>query len=243
MARADQFRASDITVWGVTALSVWAVAVLGANVSALVPPSVYAALHASRIEGSTLNQLRSSVAALEDEAARLKRDNSQLLQRFSLSEDATSAVTQRVGALEASLPKLVESQFAEVQKLDNTPTGSIGPKPLAAEANVKLTPVPVQAEQTAAPIADGSSIGAALGFPVAEENAEAQWQQLLASVGTMLIGLSPVLGDADGSDSRQLIVGPLADKSSAAELCGRLDKQGVPCQPVPFAGEPVQRLN
>ena len=66
MKAADQFRSADVTKWGITALVVWGVAVLGANLSGLVPPGMLAALHASRIEGATMNQLRAQVAALQD---------------------------------------------------------------------------------------------------------------------------------------------------------------------------------
>lgn len=246
-------------MWGIVALSIWAVAVLGANLSALVPPSIYGALHASRLDGSTMNQLRSDVATLEEEAARIKRENNQLLQRFSINEEAAGDVTRRVGALEVSIPKLLEARFAAVQAVDEMPTGSIGEKPLTFEVDggtvtvrqrpllpgsfdVKLTPVPI-AEPTGEIVADGSSVGVALGFPVMPNEAEAQWQELLAKVGTMLIGLTPVLGDAEGSNGKLLVAGPIIDKASAIELCSRLDHQGVPCEPVPFAGAPVPLLN
>ena len=64
MARpVEHFRASDITVWGVFALVTWAIAVLGANVSAFIPDGVLGGLHASRLSGANLNQLRGQVAA------------------------------------------------------------------------------------------------------------------------------------------------------------------------------------
>jgi hypothetical protein len=247
-------------MWGIVALGIWAVAVLGANLSALVPTSVYGALHASRLDGSTMNQLRSDVATLEEEAARMKRENNQLLQRFAINEEAAGAMTRRVGALEISIPKLVEQQFASFEAVDSMPTGSIGAKPLTFEVDggtvtvqqrpmelgsseVKLTPIPIDEPVVESAVADGSSVGVALGFPVMPDEAEAQWQELLAKVGTMLIGLSPVLGEAEGSNGKLLVAGPVIDKASAIELCSRLDQQGVPCEPVPFAGAPVPMLN
>ena len=106
---AQQFRASDVTIWGLVTLGTWTLAVLGANLSALVPDSIYSAFHASRLDGSTINQLRVQVAALDVEAARLKRENSQLAQRFMAAEQLSGDTTRRVGALEISLPKLVEA--------------------------------------------------------------------------------------------------------------------------------------
>ena len=247
-------------MWGIVALGIWAVAVLGANVSALVPAGVYAAMHASRLEGSTLNQLRTQVAALEDEAAQMRRDSTQMQQRFTMSEEAAGTVTQRVGVLEYSLPKIIEAQAAGSQPVDSTTTGSISDgKTLTFEVDggsvsvqqrplfpgsgeVKFRPVP-DAAMPAAIVPDGDAMGIALGFPVQVNDAEASWQEMLAQVGTMLVGLSPVLGDSEGSDGKRLIAGPMIDKSSAMDLCGKIDAAGIPCEPVPFAGQPVPLLN
>jgi hypothetical protein len=91
--------------------------------------------------------------------------------------------------------------------------------------------------------ADGSSFGVALGFPVAPEDGEVQWQGLMAKVGTLLIGLWPVLADVEGSTGQIVIAGPVASETEAAELCGRLDRVGIPCRPVPFKGDPLPMLN
>lgn len=250
-------------MWGITALGIWAVAILGANLSGLIPPSVYGALHASRLEGSTINQLRTQVSTLEEESARMQRDNTQLLQRFSMNEEAAGAVTKRVGALEVSVPKILEQAQTTARTaaaIDTTTTGSITPgktltfeteggtvavqqRPLLPGSNeVKLKVVPLTAPMPLA-IPDGSAPGIALGFPVQADTAEAQWQELLAQVGTMLVGLSPVLADQDGADGKIIIAGPMIDRASAIELCARLDRAGVPCQPTSYAGQPVPLLN
>lgn len=258
---AEQFRPADVTVWGTIALGIWAVAILGANLSGIVPPSVYGALHASRLEGSTLNQLRTQVAALEEEAARIKRESTQLQQRFTLNEEAAGAVTQRVGALEISVPKLIEEAQAKVPAIDPTATGAISggktltfetdggtvavqQRPLAPGSNdIQLKVVPLASTMPAILASSDPALGIALGFPVAPDAAEAQWQELLAQVGTMLMGLSPVLADAEGSDGKLLVAGPMVDKASAIELCARMDQIGIPCEPVPFTGDPVPLLN
>ena len=260
---ADQFRPVDVTLWGITALGIWAVAILGANLSGLIPATVYGALHASRLEGSTLNQLRTQVATLEEETSKMQRDNTQLLQRFSMNEEAAGAVTQRVGALEVSVPKLLEraAQAKPATTLDTTTTGSITPgktltfeteggtvavqqRPLLPGSNdVKLKVVPLAAPMPLAIAPDGTAPGIALGFPVQPDTAEAQWQELLAQVGTMLVGLSPVLADQDGTDGKIIVAGPMLDRASAIELCARLDRAGVPCEPATYAGQPVPLLN
>lgn len=259
---ADQFRPADVTMWGIAALGIWAVAILGANLSGLIPPSVYGALHASRLEGSTINQLRTQVATLEEETSKMKRENMQLLQRFSVSEDAAGAVTRRVGALEVSVPKLIESAQAKATaRIDTTTTGSIGAgktltfeteggtvavqqRPLLpGSGEVKLKAVPLSANTMPLAIPDGSSPGIKLGFPVRPDTAEAQWQELLAQVGTMLVGLSPVLAEQDGTDGKVIVAGPMVDRASAIELCARLDRAGVPCEPTKYAGQPIPLLN
>src|SRR3569623_2182367 len=105
----DQFQARDVTFWGVFALVVWGVAVLGANLSALIPDSVLGGLHASRLGGATLNQLRGQVDALATQAALLKQENTVLVQRFMVNEQASGEVTRRVGALELPVPKILET--------------------------------------------------------------------------------------------------------------------------------------
>ena len=260
MKAADQFRSADVTKWGITALVVWGVAVLSANLTGLVPSGVFAAMHASRVEGATMNQLRAQVAALQDESARKKRDDNELLQRFNMNEDSTSAITKRVGALEISLPKLVEQQLANVQQpVDPTATGSID-KPITFEVDggtvevrqqplipgspeVRFTPVPFAAAMPDEIAPDGSSMGIGIGFPVRPEEAEAQWQEMLAQAGTMLMGLDPVLAAAEGTKDKLIIAGPITDKASAIDLCKRLDKQGIPCEALPYAGQPMPMLN
>ena len=107
----------------------------------------------------------------------------------------------------------------------------------------KLKVVPL-AETMPKPLAAAEvAPGIALGFPVTADAAEAQWQEMLAQVGTMLVGLSPVLADKEGADGKVLVAGPLLDKASAIELCARMDKAGIPCEPTDYAGQPLPLLN
>ncbi|MDC9826062.1 hypothetical protein PRN20_20190 [Devosia sp. ZB163] len=264
MARAaEQFRPADVTAWGIVALVVWAVAILGANLSGIIPPSVYGALHASRLEGSTLNQLRSQVATLEADATRLKQENLQLAQRFTMNEEAAGAVTKRVGALEVSLPRLIEQAQARrpAAVVDTMSTGSIGAgktltfetdggtvavqqRPIdPATGEVKLAVMPLAATMPAAIPTATPAPGIALGVPVTADAAEAQWQEMLSEVGTMLVGLSPVLGQSPDSSAKLLIAGPLVDRATAIELCSRLGKAGVSCEPTEYRGDPLPLLN
>lgn len=249
-----------MTLWGIIALSVWAAAVLLANISGLFPASVLSGLHASRLGGGTVNQLRVQVAEIAAENDRMKRENNLLLQRFDMEQEARSEVTRRVGALEISLPHIVE-RIPESAAIDNSVTASIGGgKPMTFEADggtVTVEQKPLMAfqpkvEETVEQeaeiqrvviVPDGSSMGVALGFPIAAEDGEVQWQSMMGKVGTLLIGLEPVLSDVEGSDGKILVAGPFETKAQAAQLCGRLDKVGIPCEPTPFKGEPLPMLN
>lgn len=259
MAKAtDQFRAADVTLWAVIALSCWAAAIFLGNVSGLVPTNVLAGLHASRLEGGTINQLRMQVADIASENDRMRRENNVLLQRLDLQQQAQGDVTRRVGALEVSLPTLAE-RLPETAAIDNSMTASVTSgkamtfdadggsvtveqKPLIAiEAGARIAD---QLAEAAPPIVpDGSAYAVAMGFPIAPDDGEVQWQSLMAKVGTLLIGLQPVLADVEGSDGVVLLAGPLETRSQAAELCGRLDKVGIPCEPTAFKGEPLPLLN
>ena len=253
---ADQFRQSDVTFWAIAALAAWAIAVMLANVSGLVPASVYGALHASRLETGTLNQIRNEVADLQREADRLKRENGLLLQRFDLAERARSDVTRRVGALEVSVPQIIE-RLPERIAIDNSVTASVGGgKSMSFDAEggsvrVEQKPLLPVRRGTLADNVDpafplqslGDSFGVALGFPVKPVDTQAQWQNLLANVGTLLIGLWPIAVDVDGTDGQMIVAGPIATRTDAELLCDRMGKVGIPCEPVPFEGDPLPLLN
>ncbi|MBN9308045.1 MAG: hypothetical protein J0J13_01880, partial [Devosia sp.] len=173
------------------------------------------------------------------------------------------AVTRRVGALEVSVPRLVEETRTRAAStaIDPMSTGSIGPgRTLTFEADggtvavqqrplvpgsdeIRLNVVPLNETMPQRLAAAGAAPGIALGFPMTPEAAEAQWQEMLAQAGSMLVGLVPVLADKQGSDGKVLIAGPLLDTASAIELCARMDKLGVPCEPTAYAGQPLPLLN
>lgn len=248
-----------MTLWGIVALSCWAFAVLSANVSGLIPAGALGALHASRLEGATVNQLRSQVAELEREAQRMRRENNMLVQRFAIAEQASGEVTRRVGALEVSVPKLLDGRAA-VPRIDRTTTGAIGSGEVLSfdaeggSVSVQQKPlVPVQqplhqlqelaSQQPAASAADPNAFGMALGFPVELEDAEAQWQALTAKVGTLLIGMAPLLAPVEDGPGQRIVAGPLDSRSQAEELCGRMDRVGIPCMPAPYVGNSFPLLN
>lgn len=260
MARAsEQFRQSDVTTWGIVALVLSGIAVMGANVSAVMPQGVLAGLHKTRIEGASLEQLRVQVRELREEQIRLKRENGVLTARFALDEQRGNEITRRVGALEVSLPVLLES-LPDDSNIDRSNlTAAIGTDPaLVYEADggsvvvrqqpmaealpvpASDQPLPAPVEQLASiPVPDETAFGVALGLPVAFEQAPEAWRDLTMKLGPLLFGLSPLLVEEANSDNQRIVVGPINQLSEATALCARLERLSVSCLPMPFTGTPL----
>lgn len=243
------------------ALVVWAVAVLGANASAFIPNGIFGGLHSSRLDGANMNQLRSQVSALETETARLRQENSVLLQRFMLNEQAGGEVTRRVGALELTVPQLLDALNNRGPGIDTGTTASTttGPvtsfdvdggsvsyttKPMssvvAPDRSAAVQPMP-DALSTVAP--DSSAFGIALGPPIDANEGEAAWRSMNDKVGTLLLGLGPLLASVEGTGGKRLVVGPISSEADARQLCGHMANVGIACSSVPFIGTPLPLTN
>lgn len=250
-----QFRQSDVTSWGIVALVCGAIAVMGSNVSAMIPSSVLGGLHKTRIEGASLDQLRLQVAELREQTLQLKRDNTVLTTRFALAEQQNNAVQQRVGSLEVSLPRLIELQptnprvdrsavtasIADAQVFDaDGGSVSVRRQPMTETAGSDNQPLPDMLDTAGLAAPNDMAFGMALGASVPAEQALGAWNDLSLKLGPLLFGLSPLLADAaDGSDKR-IVVGPIADLSEVTALCGRLERISIACLPVPFTGTPLR---
>lgn len=234
------------------ALVIWAVALLGANASAVIPESIFAGLHASRLEGASLNQLRTQMASLQTETARLKQENTVLLQRFTLNEQAGGDVTRRVGALELTVPRIYDA-LATAQGIDQSTTASTGTGVTSFDTDggsVSYTTTPLSGQQrqaAAQPMPgeltavtpDSGLFGLALGPPIDSNEGEATWRSMSDKVGALLLGLGPLLANVEGSGGKRLVVGPIPTEAEARQLCGRMAKIGIACASVPFVGEPL----
>ncbi|MDR3472665.1 MAG: hypothetical protein P4M09_13425 [Devosia sp.] len=179
MARArDQFRQSDVSFWGIVALASGSVALLAANISALVPDNIFAALHATRLGGVTVNEMHTELSSIEDEQARLRAANGGIDARLQLSERDATKVGQRVAALEVSVPKLTEAlnTHATLGLDSSLVTGAIGTpaqgfsKPAEAsdsgpEVKVTQTPLLPAMNQAAWGSATGSAAAALQPMP------------------------------------------------------------------------------
>lgn len=256
-------------MWGIVALVMGALAILTGSISGLVPDNVLAGLHASRLQGANINQMRTEISNIEDEQARLRDSNSQLSARFGMAEQNAGAVTRRVGALEISVPKLLEAipPGSDIDRsittgaigTPQTPAGktvtfdaeggsvSVTQKPLPMDAVPPATAIvaPTQSipamPSQAVPVAtaDPSAFGVALGEPVLATAARAQWANLEGKVGTLLLGLAPLLTNDPSTAGTRLVAGPVNSLAQAQSLCGNFDRVGISCTPLPFIGTPL----
>lgn len=261
MAKAsEQFRQSDVTTWGIVALVLSGIAVMGANVSALMPRDVLAGLHKTRLDGASVDQLRIQFAELREEQIRLKRETSVLTARFALEEQQGNDITRRVGALEVSLPKLLET-MPDGGNIDRSNvTAAIGQDPALiyqaeggsvvvrqqpmAEAQPAPTgtqplPAPVEQQVAATAMPNEREFGIALGPAIPFEQAPDAWRDLSMKLGPLLFGLAPLLVDEANSTDQRIVVGPITQLSEATALCARLERLSVSCLPMPFTGTPL----
>ncbi|HHB83230.1 MAG TPA: SPOR domain-containing protein [Devosia sp.] len=99
---------SDVTFWGISAVVATGIAILSTTLSAFVPAGLFGGLHANRLEGGTLNQLRAQVEQLSASQRELLSATTQLRSQFTLAERNRNQFNQRVSALEVSIPMLLE---------------------------------------------------------------------------------------------------------------------------------------
>jgi hypothetical protein len=259
MARAsEQFRQGDVTLWGVVALVCGALAVLSANLSAIVPADMLSGLHASRQGVSTMIQMRNRLANLEAEASRLREDNAALVTRFTMAEQSAVDMTRRVGALEVSIPRLLEEIGPTTAVDQTTSTSGIGSDPVTTEVeggSIEVTQQPLPAAQSPSsdqplpslpdtaeasePIEAAGPFAIALGDAVAEDQARAAWNDIANRVGPLLLGLEPRLTEAPEGGARQIVAGPFDTIEAATQSCTRFAQVGISCLPAPFLGDPL----
>lgn len=252
----EQFRQSDVTFWGIAAISCAGLAVLAANISALMPQSTLMALHLPPTGGVSLTQLRQQVAELRTEAAQLRRQNEILATRFSLQEQSGSEVIRRVGALEVSMPAVLDLPGSNTSIDRSVTTASIGdtvqtldadggsvvvrqspmPQPLT-DPGVEQ-PLPAAIANVAAP-ANATGYGVSIGPSFAAGQGDAQWLDLEVRLGSLLLDMTPLVTDGAFAGEERLIAGPIGEISAARDLCARIEQINVACSPVAYDGEPL----
>lgn len=252
----EQFRQSDVTAWGIAAIACAGFAIVVANVSALVPQSALAALHLPRTGGVSLTQLRQQVAQLQTESAQLRRQNEILATRFSLQEQTGNEVIRRVGALEVSMPAVMDLPISNSAIDRSVTTASIGDAAQTFDAEggsvvVRQSPMPQplttsNAEQplpaaivTASVPANAAGYGVSIGPSFASGQGDAQWLDLEVRLGSLLLDMQPLVTPGAFAGEERLIAGPIGEMSAARDLCARIEQINIACSPVAYEGAPL----
>jgi hypothetical protein len=256
----EQFRQSDVTLWGIAALACLGLAVLGSNASLLVPQAIVGQLHQPRVAGGSIEALRQQVSVLQEATLQLRNENEALLRRVDLQQESGSEVVRRVGALEVTVPRLLESlpDYPLVDRQNTTASiGDTGVTTFDAEGgsvSVRQSPMPGMAEQAlvipeqpipealpqiALGTASQQGQGVAIGAAVPEDGTEALWSDLTLKLGPLLFGLVPLVADDSDGEGKHIVVGPIAELAEASALCQQVERVAIACTPVPYAGEPL----
>ena len=178
----------------------------------------------------------------------------------ALEEQQGNDITRRVGALEVSLPKLLET-LPDGGNIDRSNvTAAIGQDPALvyeaeggsvvvrqqpmaeaqpAPAGTQPLPAPVEQQVAAIPVPNEREFGIALGPAIPFERAPEAWRDLSMKLGPLLFGLAPLLVEEANSDDQRIVVGPITQLSEATALCARLERLSVSCLPMPFTGTPL----
>ncbi|MFD1331390.1 SPOR domain-containing protein [Methylopila musalis] len=80
-----------------------------------------------------------------------------------------------------------------------------------------------------------------LGVEMSAEAARRRWSALGARYPRTLSGLAAKVARRPGG-ALELLAGPFATAEAAARACAELAAPATPCDPVPFTGEPLERL-
>jgi len=168
----ERYRQSDVNFWGVAAIAACGLALSAASIPALMPPQLFTALHASRINGADINALRAEMASLEQEAARIRNDTEQVLTRLGLADQDRGTLLQRVGALESTLPVLVE-QIPPGGAIDTSiitsATGNVDESVAISGGRVEISRSPLYPRQDLMKI-DDPAAGSGEAMPEATES-------------------------------------------------------------------------
>lgn len=242
----EDFTQSDVKAWGVAALVCTGLAVLGANLTTLLPTNALLALHSPRNDAVSISQLRQQVAELRSVTADLRRQNDTLNTRFSLQEQSGGEVVRRVGALEVALPAIMEQRPSASLVDRSVTTASITGTPAQkfdAEGGsvvVRQSPLeqPLPAPIQVASTTSGAQVGyaVAVGSSFSPGQAPMQWRNLEVQLGSLTSDMSPLVASAPESGQQRIVLGPLGKLSDARDLCAQLEQREIACSPASYAG-------
>lgn len=218
-----------------------------------------------------MNALRTQVAQILEESARIRNENRRIQVLLSRTEKGQGEVVKRVGAIESTLPGLLD--LGDGSTIDDSLitaaiSNDAGAQTVDAEGgSVKVTQRPLNEDSTPAqstmpamPVAPipqrrqmltrdaqagasqtdmATAFGLALGDGVTVRDAVLVWKDITQKAGPLLLGFEPLISDSPTDGSLRLIAGPVASYTQAEKICGRMIRVGIPCLPVPYAGDPL----
>lgn len=255
----------EISHWGIAALVCGAVAVVAANLSAMLPAHALGGLHAPYREGGSFNQMRAQLAELEQDRNRIMSDYRSLQARFNLLDDDGNEVIRRLAAVEMSLPLLIESlpldsdidrslltasiteTAGEVYEVDGgrmivrySPLfDGLDAEPPVDQPMPPALPREIVAPFATAPSVDTSLQGIAIGDALPLDQASGAYSGIAAAAGTLLLGTAPLITPTENGEEARIVLGPLPDLASAQALCVRIERLDFSCAPAPYEGQPL----
>ncbi|MCF4098320.1 hypothetical protein [Maritalea mediterranea] len=105
----NQFKQSDMRLWGLVAIAALTTMLVFSSISLLLPKNWNHVLKETPDNMGTLAQVQSELRAMKLEFAALQRESNVADSRLTLGEESNSFVSKRVRALEASMPILLEA--------------------------------------------------------------------------------------------------------------------------------------
>lgn len=255
----DDPRLGDLKRWSIAALVCSSLAVVSANIAGFVPAHAIGALHATRVEGGSVSQMRRLLAELQADNARLASEHRRLTVRLGLLDGDKGEMVRRLAAVEQSLPLLIESLPHDADIDRSLLTASISPaEEIALEADggsvlirqrplfdggmesqaIAAQPMP---PALAAPVVGEPGLaaqGIAVGGAIDAQAMDAHYREIIEEAGTLLLGLTPLIADDEDPELSRFLFGPLPDEAAADMVCGRLATLGLVCDPVAYDGVP-----
>lgn len=101
-----QITQKDVTFWGAAALVCGAMAVLAGSLGGVLPSTLTAQFHGTRMTDGSVHDMRALLDQIRQDAAELALAERHFAQRMDLMDRASAEMMRRVGAVERSIPLL-----------------------------------------------------------------------------------------------------------------------------------------
>lgn len=267
MARTtEKIQQSDVSFWGILAVCLAGVAFGTVNLSALLPDAWLSGLHGTRLGGGSLTELQKQVASLQEETTRLRAESGKISTMLTLADRNRQSVTQRVGALEKSIPVLLEQIPLGPQIDSTTITSSVENEGVdIREIDGGRVAVSVQPLNGTIIFADEMNeipgvLNETPGMKVSAMPEQLDLEHVSSNKFGLAMGERVSVQDAfvywtdirnnvgallldlepllarSGDQSFHLVAGPVDGVSEAQALCAHVLRAGLECLPVPYSG-------